>query len=176
MPPSGFSSDQAGAIVAYLRSVAASAARGGTTDTAVRGDTGRGQALFEGKGECARCHRVNGVGPRLAPDLSDIGAVRTAAELQQKLVDPNALIRAGNRFVELTTKEGKSISGRLLNYDSFSIQLLDSDERLVSMPKSMLRDYKFLKTSTMPSFRDKLSGDEMTDLVGYLVSLKGPRP
>jgi len=176
MPPSGFSSDQAGAIVAYLRSVAASAARGGTTDTAVRGDTGRGRALFEGKGECARCHRVNGIGPRLAPDLSDIGAIRTALELQQKLVDPNALIRAGNRFVELTTKDGKSISGRLLNYDSFSIQLLDSDERLVSMPKSMLRDYKFLKTSTMPSFRDRLSGDEMTDLVGYLVSLKGPRP
>jgi mono/diheme cytochrome c family protein len=90
MPPSSFSEAQAGAIVAFLRS-AALASDGGTR--VVRGDTARGRATFEGKGRCSTCHRVNGVGPRVAPDLSDVGAIRSAPELEQKLTDPNALIR-----------------------------------------------------------------------------------
>jgi putative heme-binding domain-containing protein len=175
MPPSGFSEAQAGTIVAYLRSLAATSPRGAGA-SAVRGDTARGKVLFEGKGACASCHRVNGVGPRVAPDLSDVGAIRPAPELHQKLIDPNALVRPGNRYVELVTKTGATISGRLLNYDSFSIQVIDSNERLVSLPKSTLRDYTFVKASKMPSYRDKLSADEMTDLVSYLVSLKGLRP
>ena len=57
--------------------------------TAVKvGDAARGQALFDGKGGCATCHRVNGTGRASAPDLSDIGAVRTPAALQRSLLDP----------------------------------------------------------------------------------------
>jgi cytochrome c oxidase cbb3-type subunit III len=175
MPPSGFSEVQAMTIVAYLRSMAPTSPRG-TPASLVPGDPARGRILFDGKGECARCHRVNGVGPRVAPDLSEIGAIRPVPELERKLIDPDALVRPGNRYVELVTKDGATISGRLLNYDSFSIQIIDSNERLVSLPKSTLRDYTFIKTSKMPSYRDKLSADEMTDLVSYLVSLKGLRP
>jgi len=174
MPPSGFSEPQAVAIVAYLRSLAA--ARGLPAATGVRGDAARGKALFEGKGGCASCHRVHGIGPRVAPDLSDVGAIRTVSEIEQKLLDPNALVRPGNRYIELVTKDGAAISGRLLNYDSFSIQLIDSNERLVSVLKSTLRDYTFIKTSRMPSYRDKLGAEEVTDLVSYLFSLKGVRP
>jgi cytochrome c oxidase cbb3-type subunit III len=176
MPPSGFSEAQAATIVAYLRSMAAAAPRGGPGSTSVRGDATRGRILFEGKGECASCHRVNGVGPRVAPDLSEIGATRNPAELERKLLDPNALVRPGNRYIELVTRAGTTIAGRLLNYDTFSIQLIDSNERLVSVPKSTLRDYTFIKTSKMPSYRDKLTAEEVTDLVGYLFSLKGVRP
>jgi putative heme-binding domain-containing protein len=175
MPPSGFSEVQAVAIVAYLRNLASLSARGAPADSSVGGDASRGKVLFDGKGECSSCHRVNGVGPRVAPDLSDIGTIRTASELRQKLLDPNLLIRPGNRYIELVTKEGATISGRLLNYDSFSIQLIDTNERLLSLPKSALRQYTFVKGSKMPSYQDKLSADEITDLVGYLFSLKGPR-
>jgi cytochrome c oxidase cbb3-type subunit III len=173
MPPSGFSDAQAVTIVAYLRSMAATSPRGAAING---GDTARGKALFEGKGACGSCHRVNGTGPRVAPDLSDVGAIRPAPELKQKLLDPNAFVRPGNRYVELVTKDGATISGRLLNYDSFSIQVIDSNERLVSMPKSALRDSTFIKASKMPSYRGKLGDDEVNDLVGYLVSLKGMRP
>jgi len=175
MPPSGFSENEAGTIVAYLRSLAP-ASPGVGAAAAVHGNVAHGKSLFEGKGECAGCHRVNGIGARVGPDLSEVGATRSAVELQQKLIDPNALIRPGNHFVEAVTKEGATISGRLLNYDTFSIQLIDSHERLVSLPKSTLRDYKFIRTSKMPSYRDKLTADEMTDLVSYLFSLRGGRP
>jgi putative heme-binding domain-containing protein len=176
MPPSAFSEAQAGTIVAYLRSLAPAASRAAAAADVVRGDAARGRSLFAGKGECASCHRVNGAGPRVAPDLSDIGAIRSPVELQQKIVDPNAVIRTGNHYVEALTKDGATITGRLLNYDTFSIQLIDTNERLVSLSKSALREYKFIKTSKMPSYRDRLTADEVTDLVSYLFSLRGGRP
>jgi mono/diheme cytochrome c family protein len=59
--------------------------------TAVKvGHAGRGRELFEGKGGCTACHRVNGKGPRVAPDLSDVGATRTPPALQRSLLDPTA--------------------------------------------------------------------------------------
>jgi hypothetical protein len=64
----------------------------------------------------------------------------------------------------------------LLNQDSFTIQLLDSNERLVSLPRADLQDVVFVKESPMPSYRDELTPSERDDLVAYLVSLKGLRP
>jgi putative heme-binding domain-containing protein len=171
MPPSSFTEAQAGTIVAFLRS---SSPEAGTR--VVRGSTGGGRALFEGKGRCATCHRVNGVGPRVAPDLSDIGAIRPATELEQKLIDPNALVRPANRSIEIVMKDGTKLAGHLLNQDTFSIQLLDASERLRSVAKADLRDYTYVKNSPMPSYRDALTPDELRDLVTYLVSLKGDRP
>ncbi len=174
MPPSNFTEAQAGSIVAFLRS-AAPATEGGATRI-VRGSPASGRVLFEGKGRCATCHRVNGIGPRVAPDLTDIGAIRQPRELEQKLVDPNALVRPANRSIELVMKDGTKVSGHLLNQDTFSIQLLDSRERLLSVSKADLRDYTYVKNSPMPSYRDTLTASELSDLVTYLVSLKGERP
>ena len=174
MPPSSFSETQAGTIVAYLRSMAPASGRTGAD--VPRGDVARGKTLFEGKAECATCHRVNGNGPRVAPDLSDIGAFRQPPELQQKVLDPNALVRPGILFIEAVMKDGEKITGRVLNQDTFSIQLLDSRERLRSLSRSALRDYRFVKNSPMPSYRDKLSAQEVNDVVTYLGSLKGLRP
>jgi putative heme-binding domain-containing protein len=112
----------------------------------------------------------------VAPDLSDIGAIRPARELEQKLVDPNALVRPANRSIELVLKDGTRLTGHLLNQDTFTIQLLDSNERLQSLAKANLRDYTYVKNSPMPSYRDTLNAAELSDLVTYLVSLKGERP
>jgi hypothetical protein len=70
-------------------------------------------------------------------------------------------------------RDGATLTGRILNEDTFSLQFIDSHEKLVSLQKSDLSKFEFLKNSPMPSFRDKLSGDELSDLVGYLASLKG---
>jgi cytochrome c oxidase cbb3-type subunit III len=173
MPPSSFTEAQAGAIVAFLRSAAPDAA-GGTR--VLRGSADNGRALFDGKGRCATCHRVNGAGPRVAPDLSDIGAIRPAREIEQKLVDPNALIRPANRMVDITMKDGARVTGHLLNQDTFSVQLLDSRERLLSLARADIRDSTIAKSSPMPSYRETLTAAELSDLVTYLVSLKGERP
>jgi putative heme-binding domain-containing protein len=176
MPPHNMTDTEAGTVVAYLRNMAT--IRRGAAPDVLRGvgDAARGKTLFDGKGQCATCHRVNGKGPRVAPDLSEVGATRPLPELFQALLDPDATIRPGNRFFRVVTRDGATMTGRLMNQDSFSVQLLDANERLVSLLKANLREFGYVKSSPMPSVRDKLSAQEVDDLVGYLVTLKGVNP
>lgn len=172
MPASNMSEEQAAHIVAYLRSTAAA-----NRSTSAVGDTARGHGVFDGKGACVSCHRVSGTGSRLGPDLSDIGQKRRAVELERSLVDPDAEILGNNRFYRVVLKDGSVVTGRLLNLDTFSVQLLDSKEQLRSFVKSDVREHGFVDKSTMPSFKDKLTAQELADVVSYLVSLKGkPTP
>jgi putative heme-binding domain-containing protein len=109
----------------------------------------------------------------VGPDLTNIGARRKRDDIERSIIDPNAEILPENRYITVVTRNGATITGRILNEDTFSIQLIDSKEKLVSLQKADLSKFEFLKNSPMPSYRDKLSGDELSDLVGYLVSLKG---
>ena len=168
MPPFKLQPSELTGIVAFIR-----ASFDTTASVRVGGDASRGRAVFEGKGTCGACHRVNGRGPRVAPDLSDIGIARTPAALERSLRDPSSAMLPINRPVRIVTKDGKTITGRRLNEDTFTVQLIDDQERLLSLSKSDLREYTILKTSTMPSYKDKLSAQEMSDLLAYLVSLKG---
>jgi hypothetical protein len=95
------------------------------------------------------------------------------AEIERSILDPNAEVLPQNRYYRVTTKSGETITGRLLNEDSFSIQLLDTKERLLSLQRADLRSAGFLSESPMSSYRDELSQAERDDLVTYLVSLKG---
>ena len=167
MPPSNFSEGQAATIVAYLRSMT------GANSTAVGGDAGRGKVVFEGKGQCLTCHSVNGAGSRTGPVLTEIGSFRPVVELQRSLVDPDAEIRPENRSVRAVTREGTTITGRLFNQDTFALQLIDSNERLLLLDKANLREYAVLKTSPMPSYRDTLNAQELAEVVSYLASLRG---
>ena len=137
------------------------------------GNVARGQALYVSKGQCGTCHRVNGAGPRVAPDLSDVGAARTPSALQRSLLDPTAAMWPINRPVRIVTKDGHEIRGRRLNEDTYSVQLIDEGERLVSVVKADIRTFELGKTSPMPSVAKTFTPDEVADMVAYLLSLKG---
>ena len=137
------------------------------------GDAARGKAVFEGKGQCAACHRVAGSGARTGPDLTDIGSLRKPEQLEQSILDPDAEIDRQNRTYRVVTRAGETIAGSLLNIDAFSVQMLDSKERLRSFTKSNLKEWAFVEKSPMPSFKNKFSAQELADLVSYLASLKG---
>jgi putative heme-binding domain-containing protein len=167
MPPSGIADNQVATIVAYLRSMTV-----GNGDAA-GGDVARGRGIVEGKGGCLSCHTIGVNGLHAGPALSDIGAVRRGADLMKSLVDPSAEIRPENRSVRVVTKDGRTVSGRFLNQDTFSIQLIDATDKMLSIDKSTVRESTVLTTSPMPSFKDKLSQQELVDVVSYLVTLKG---
>lgn len=168
MPPNNFTEFQAGTIVAYLRSLATA----GRSTTGL-GDPVRGKAIFEGKGQCMNCHRVRGQGARLGPDLSDIGTLRRPAELEKSILDPDAEILPQNRTVRAVTKDGQTITGHLMNEDTFTVEVLDTHDRLRLLQRSNLSDFAFVDKSPMPSYQGKLNQQELGDLVGYLSSLKG---
>jgi len=69
-------------------------------------------------------------------------------------------------------RDGTVVTGRLLNHDVFTIQLIDA-QGLRSFQKANLKESGFVEKSPMPSYQGKLSAQELADLVSYLVSLKG---
>jgi putative heme-binding domain-containing protein len=140
------------------------------------GDAERGKVLFDGaKGHCLDCHRLNDRGSFGGPDLTEIGRLRQPAAIQRSLLDPNSAMQPINRPVRATTRDGTAITGRRLNEDLFSVQIISDDGRLRSFVKSDLRDWTVSTTSTMPSYKDSMSTSELADLLAYVVSLKGPR-
>ncbi len=168
MPPGEYTAAELSGLVAFIRTM-------GAVDPATLtvGDAVRGQAVFAGKGDCLSCHRVAGRGSRIAPDLTDIGVVRSAGALERSLLDPSGSMLPVNRPVRAVTRDGREVRGRRLNEDTFTVQLIDQDERLVSLEKSDLQEYTVLTTSPMPSYADELGEQELSDLLAYLLSLKG---
>jgi cytochrome c oxidase cbb3-type subunit III len=169
MPPGRYTTADLAGLVAYIRSMKE------FDTTPSHGNATRGQTIFEEKGNCTGCHRVKGKGSRVAPDLSEIGAIRSPDALQKSLLDPTSSMLPLNRSIRAVTKDGKTITGRRLNEDTYTVQLIDSNERLVSLSKPELREYTVLKTSTMPSYKDKLSAAELDDVIAYLRTLKGSK-
>lgn len=155
-------------LIAYLRNMNAFD-RGSVRP----GNPGRGQATVAGKGDCLRCHRVGGEGSRVAPDLSDIGALRSPGSLFRSLTDPTSQMMPINRPVRAVTRDGRVINGRRLNEDTYSVQLIDEKETLVSLMKADLRELVVQTTSPMPSYKDRLDDEEIADVVAYLLTLKG---
>jgi putative heme-binding domain-containing protein len=168
MPPFTLQPNELDGLVAFIR---AGFEVGGT---AVKvGDAARGKPLFDGKGACGSCHRVQGKGPRLAPDLSDIGVLRSPSQIHRSLTQPAAQMMPINRPVRIVTRDGRTIRGRRTNEDTYSVQLIDDKEQLISIDKADIREYEISKTSPMPPATTTLNGDEIADLIAYLLSLRG---
>jgi putative heme-binding domain-containing protein len=190
MPPHAFSTDQALSVVAFMRSMvgakpgalpASTAPDGPAAALGPPGDAARGKAVFAGKGGCASCHRAEGAGGTSGPDLSNAGAARgfgpfklppDPAALTRSILDPDADIVAGFQMYHATPKNGPAVRGTLLNQDTFSVQLLDESKNLRGFLKSDLKEFGFLP-SPMPSYRGRLSPQEVSDVVSYLLTLKG---
>jgi putative heme-binding domain-containing protein len=135
------------------------------------GDASRGRALMESN-QCFDCHRIGDRGSRLGPNLSDIGGRRTPDRLRQALVAPDEEVAPENRFVRLVTKEGATITGRLLNQDSFSVQLITPKDELKTYMRAALREFAIVDKGLMPSVQGKLTDQQIADIVAYLASLK----
>lgn len=170
MPPTNMTAEQAGKIVAYLRSLPAARAGG----SVVAGDAARGKMVFEGKGKCLSCHNLAGTGARLGPDLSNVGAARRTPDLERALLDPQADIQPNHRFYRVVLPDNTTVSGRLLGHDTFTVRLLDTGEQLRLFNKNDVKSHGFIP-SPMPSYKGTLTAQELADVVSYLSTLKAPR-
>jgi len=168
MPPSiGLGEKEIWQLVAYVRSLARLAPE------PVQGNPRLGEQLFWGAGNCGTCHMVSGRGGRQGPDLTEAGDKRSAGNLRQSLLDPEASIAGGFLLVNLATRDGRKITGARLNENTFSIQVRDFFDKIHSLRKADLSELKKeAGKSTMPSYRH-LAGSDLDNLVAYLVSLRG---
>jgi putative heme-binding domain-containing protein len=171
MPPNAIVRLRAFNVVAYLHNM--NATSGARSVAAATGDAARGKALFEGKGMCNTCHRVRGEGSRSGPDLSEAGLTLRAIEIETSILDPDAGSSTSSPAFRAVKKDGTVISGLLLNQDMFTVQMLDANGALASLQRSDLRESGLLKNSPMPSYKDKLTPQELADLIAYVGSLRG---
>jgi cytochrome c oxidase cbb3-type subunit III len=165
MPGLFYSSDRVWQVVAYVRSLNSASERPSERDVE------EGKMLFKNQG-CEQCHRINGDGGRMGPDLSEIGKIRAREHLRQAIVEPDADVRRRYWVVSLSDADGRKYEGFLMNEDTYTVQFIDMSEQLHSMRKSELASYRIDKTSRMPSYRTKLSTEQVAQLVDYLASLR----
>jgi len=152
---------------AYVRSL------GKTPQKPVPGNPASGAEIYRGKGACATCHSIKGEGGISGPDVAGIGGGRRAAYLRESLVDPQAAVPEGYLLMTVATKTGQNVTGIRLNEDSFSVQIRDDSGRSYSFWKHEIAQVdKQRGKSPMPSYKGRLSDDELTDMVAYLASLK----
>jgi len=168
------------AVAMYVRSLAPS---GPDEAEALAGDPSRGRVLYE-DADCARCHTIGGFGTGRGPDLSTVGARRGAAHLREALLDPAAALPRGltampREFVDylvirVVDADGVEFRGMRVNEDSYTLQIKDARGVIRSWYKPDLRELeREFNRSLMQSYRDRLTEDEVEDLVAYLASLTG---
>ncbi|HET9834345.1 MAG TPA: c-type cytochrome, partial [Vicinamibacterales bacterium] len=166
MPASNAPDQELRAIVAYLRSVGTSLIE----DDLINVNRANGERLFSSS--CSVCHRVNGRGGVLGPDLSRVGLARSTALLTRDIRDAGAVIAPGYQLVTLVTANGTRIRGARKNEDAYSIQIMDTRQDLKGYLKSGLREVIAETQSLMPDFKN-LSDRDVRDVVAYLKTLRG---
>ena len=169
-PPRGATEQEIWQILAYLKTLAAPA----STDPP-RGNAENGERIF--RANCASCHMVNARGGRLGPDLSRVGAGRSRDAMVRRIRGAVEDFRAGYEPVTITADNGQAIKGVKKNEDAFSVQVMDTRERIQGYEKDKMKEVKDETVSAMPSFGvDRLSASDLDDVVRYLQTLKGFDP
>jgi len=177
MPPTGLSETDAWKVAAYVRAL-----RGTAIDTPAKGNVGRGEQIFWGKGECGNCHMVRGKGGLIGPDLSNIAGMRKLVSIrdaltkaQHRVIGDGGRIEntlyplASHKAVRVVTSDGKTIRGVVKNEDSFSLQVMGTDNALHLFTRDELREVIEEPKSFMPTDYDKrLTPDELQDLLAFL--------
>ena len=165
-------------IITYIRSQEVKA------PARAAGSASRGKDLFYGDANCSLCHMVEGKGGRLGPDLTAVGGSRTREAMVEAVRNPSRRLAWGlteptkefpQEYLSVTavTGEGKEIKGVTLNEDTFSVQVMDSDEHIHLLEKGKLHSFEKSRQSAMPKYNvDTLSDRDLQDIVAFLVSVR----
>jgi putative heme-binding domain-containing protein len=134
-----------------------------------KADLSHGRVVFNKT--CATCHVLFGEGGKIGPELT--GGQRANLDyVLENMVDPSAVVGRDYQVTILMTKDGRSINGIIVREDERSVTVQTPNERLI-VPKNEIEERNRSPLSLMPEgLLDKLSLEEVRDLVAYLASPK----
>lgn len=139
-----------------------------------RGDPVRGELLFRharGAG-CFKCHSLDATRNAFGPNLSGIGLRTNHRHLAQSILDPSAVITEGFTMQTISTEDGKTFAGVLLEESGLSVSLGMSSGERVDIPKSRIEERRSSRVSAMPSMSEALSPQQVADLIVFLAKQK----
>lgn len=139
------------------------------------GNAGAGEKLFNnvsGLG-CVKCHKVNGTGGDIGPDLTHIGSQFDRKALAESVLWPSRIVREGYQQTLLELKNGDSLSGLIKAESAESITLRDVEGRNQTVLKADIQERNQSTLSVMPEgLHISLTREEFSDLLAYLERLK----
>jgi quinoprotein glucose dehydrogenase len=138
------------------------------------GNAEAGKKIFFDRTEvsCLRCHKIQGTGGEVGPELTGIGGKQNREYLLESIVEPDKQIAKGYETVVLTLNDGKVKSGILKSEDKKEVRLMTPEGTVVVVPVEEI-DSRARGPSAMPGDVMKhLSRRDLRDLVEFLSSLK----
>ena len=150
----------------------------GYRETLRGGDAKRGREIFFYRNElaCVRCHKVDGQGGAVGPELSRVGAEKTRRYLLTSLLAPSLDVDPRYATWEIETDDGQIVTGLKVS-DGDQIDLLQADGRTLAFPRDEIESLRMIRQSAMPSdLVGKLTRRELRDLVAFLASLGKAAP
>ena len=141
----------------------------------VAGDAVRGRERFlDGQSmQCVLCHRVQGSGRSVGPDMDGIGKRRSRRELLESILDPSKLIEPKYSSHQVLTTSGQLVSGLLVRDADEAVMLRSADGKNHRIRKDEIESQRMQTESLMPSgLAADLTAQEVADLLAFLESLK----
>ena len=171
-------------VAAYIRGL-----RGTAIDAPASGDAALGERTFWGKGECGNCHVVKGKGGLVGPDLTNLAGTRKTTSIVDALTKPlHKVFGDGGAIpkilipnttyqpVRVTTADSAVITGVLKNEDSYSLQVMGTDNQLHMFDRAKVKVVYESKTLMPTDYDKRLAPDEFRNLLAYLTRLHVPAP
>lgn len=141
---------------------------------ALSGNAGRGEQIFfqSTAAQCKNCHRVQGIGGSLGPDLSQIGKKYETKTLLETILDPSKAIAPEFIPYLLETSGGLVFAGFIVEKNDQQVVLKDAKSELVRVPAAEIEALAPQQKSLMPELvlRD-VTAQDAADLLAYLASL-----
>ena len=137
---------------------------------AQEGNASRGRVLFHtSRSTCSLCHRVESEGGTLGPNLSKIGAIRSAKDLFEAILFPSATVVNGFESYLLTDSKGETHTGLIHRETTDAIYLRQINHQIIRILRDELKTLLRSPVSLMPAGLDGiLSDQDLVDLAAYL--------
>lgn len=134
------------------------------------GDVARGKQFFAKN--CASCHKVEGTGHELGPNLAAMKN-RGPETILLNVLDPNREVNPQFLSYVLVTNEGKTLSGIIAAESATSVTLKRADGQGDEVLRSDIEELRSTGMSLMPEGLEKqIDQGAMADVIAYLMSLK----
>ena len=137
------------------------------------GNVEQGRIAFrQSRNTCVSCHRVEGFGKDVGPDLSEIGKKLGKDALYEAILDPSAGISVGYEGWEITLESGEEFSGILLSEQDGRITMRNLLGESVVILQEDVFEKRQMNVSIMPGGLDQvISQTDLVNLVEYLSQL-----
>jgi putative membrane-bound dehydrogenase-like protein len=136
-----------------------------------KGDPKRGRALFLSGNTlaCINCHKLEGVGGNVGPDLTRVWETQSVEKLIESLVEPSKEIKEGFQAYDVTTTRGQVYRGLKVSQTADEVVLRDANGKDVRVPAGEVEELTVSKVSLMPdNLFAQLSYDQFIDLIAFL--------